>query len=195
VHDATVTLPSNYSDSPVEPEVLMTLARACRDHEHVTAGYVDRAGSATERRLEPYQLVTTGRRWYVLAYDRDRQDWRSLRLDRMADVRALGSTFTPREAPDAATYVRRSISASPYRYVARVRYEAPEHVIAQHFSPASVTIEADGPDACIVTAGADDPERMVFYLALPDCDFEVLEPPEVVRAVGSLAERLRRAAG
>src|SRR6476646_7699790 len=195
VHDATVTLPSNYSDSPVEPEVLMTLARACRDREHITAGYVDRAGSVTERRLEPYQLVTTGRRWYLLAYDRDRQDWRSLRLDRMADVRALGSTFTPRQAPDAAAYVRHSISASPYRYVARVRYEAPEHVVAQYFSPASVTIEADGPDACILTAGADDPERMVFYLALPGCEFEVLEPPEVVRAVGSLAERLGRAAG
>jgi predicted DNA-binding transcriptional regulator YafY len=193
VHHATVTLPSNYSDSPVEPDVLMTLARACRDHEHVTTGYVDRAGSGTERRLEPYQLVTTGRRWYLLAYDRDRQDWRSLRLDRMADVRALGSTFTPRQAPDAASYVRHSISASPYRYVARVRYRAPEHVVAQHFSPASVTIEADGPDACIVTTGADDPERMVFYLALPGCDFEVLEPPEVVRAMGLIAERLRRA--
>ena len=60
---------------------------------------------------------------------------------------------------------------------------------------ASVTIEADGPDACILTAGADDPERMVFYLALPGCEFEVLEPPEVVQAVGMLAERLRRAAG
>jgi predicted DNA-binding transcriptional regulator YafY len=128
-----------------------------------------------------------------LAYDRDRQDWRSLRLDRLADVRALGSTFTPRQAPDAAAYVRRSISTSPYRYVARVRYQAPEHVVAQHFSAASVTIEPDGPDACIVTAGADDPERMVFYLALPDCEFEVLEPPEVVRAVALLAERLRHA--
>jgi predicted DNA-binding transcriptional regulator YafY len=193
VHDTTITLQSNYSDTPVEPDVLMTLARACRDHEHVSAGYVDRAGSSTQRRLEPYQLVTTGRRWYLLAYDRDRQDWRSLRLDRMTEVRALGSTFMPRQAPDAAAYIRRSISSSPYRYVARVRYRAPENVVAQYFSPASVSIEADGPDACIVTAGADDPERMVFYLALPGCDFEVLEPPEVVRAVGSIAERLRRA--
>jgi predicted DNA-binding transcriptional regulator YafY len=100
VHDATVTLTGS-SESPVEPDVLMTLARACRDHEHVAAGYVDRAGAATQRRLEPYQLVTTGRRWYLLAYDRDRQDWRSLRLDRMADVRALGSTFAVRPAPDA----------------------------------------------------------------------------------------------
>lgn len=171
----------------------MTLARACRDHEHVSAGYVDRAGKSTQRRLEPYQLVTTGRRWYLLTYDRDRQDWRSLRLDRMTEVRALGSTFTPRQAPDAAAYIRRSISSSPYRYVARVRYQTSEHVVAQHFSPASVSIEADGPDACIVTAGADDPERMVFYLALPGCDFEVLEPPEVIRAVESIADRLRRA--
>src|SRR4029453_16770019 len=118
VHGGRVTRPSNYSDSPVEPEVLMTLARACRDHEHVSAGYVSRAGDATERRLETHQLVTAGRRWYLLAYDRDRQDWRSLRLDRMADVRALGSTFTTRQASDAASFVRPSSSASPSRYVA-----------------------------------------------------------------------------
>ena len=90
VHDATVTLTREPTDS-VEPDVLMTLARACRDHEHVAAEYVDRGGRATSRRLEPYQLVTTGRRWYLMAYDRDRQDWRSLRLDRMDDVRAVGS--------------------------------------------------------------------------------------------------------
>ena len=67
-------------------------------------------------------------------------------------------------------------------------------VVAQHFSPSSVTIEADGPDACIVTAGADDPERMVIYFATVGADFEVLEPPEVADAVESAAERLRRAA-
>ncbi|MFI5509195.1 helix-turn-helix transcriptional regulator [Mycobacterium sp. NPDC051804] len=195
VHDATVTLTSPSSDDAVEPDVLMTLARACRDREHVNCGYVDIRGKATQRRLEPYQLVTTGRRWYLLAYDRDKQDWRSLRLDRMADVRALGSTFVARDAPDAAKYVQRSISSSPYRYVARVRFNAPEEALAQHFSPASVTIEADGPNACIVTTGADDPERMIFYFATVGHDFEVLEPPEVVRAVDAVAQRLRRAAG
>ena len=193
VHDATVTLTSPSTDSAVEPDVLMTLARGCRDREHVSACYVDRTGNSTQRRLEPYQLVTTGRRWYLLAYDRDRQDWRSLRLDRMADVRSLGSTFVAREAPDAAEYVRRSISSSPYRYVARVRFDAPEATVAQHFSPASVTIEPDGPGACVVTAGADDPERMVVYFATVGCDFEVLEPPEVMQAVETVAARLRRA--
>lgn len=193
VHDSTVTLTSPSTAEAVAPEVLMTLARACRDHEHVSSAYVDIRGNVTQRRLEPYQLVTTGRRWYLLAYDRDKQDWRSLRLDRMSEVRAVGSTFVARDAPDAATYVRRSISSSPYRYVARVRFHASEDVLAQHFSPASVTIEADGPDACIVTAGADDPERMVFYFATVGCDFEVLEPPEVVRAVDAVSARLQRA--
>ena len=122
-------------------------------------------GNRTQRRLEPYQLVTTGRRWYLLAFDRDRQDWRSLRLDRMADVRALGSTFTPRQAPDAAAYVRRSISASPYQYVARVRYQAPEDVVAQTSPRRRSTSSRTAATACIVTVGADDPERMVFYLA------------------------------
>jgi predicted DNA-binding transcriptional regulator YafY len=171
----------------------MTLARACRDREHVTAAYVDRAGSGTQRRLEPYQLVTTGRRWYLLAYDRDRQDWRSLRLDRMGDVRALGSTFTPRQAPDAASYVRRSISASPYRYVARVRYFAPYDIVSQYFSPSSATIEPDGPDACVVTAGANDADRMALYFAMVGRDFEVLEPPEVIDATRAFVERIGRA--
>jgi predicted DNA-binding transcriptional regulator YafY len=193
VHDATVTLTPDSVDSPVAPDVLMTLARACRDREHVAAGYVDRAGNRTERRLEPYQLVTTGRRWYLLAYDRDRQDWRSLRLDRMDDMVARGTTFVPRHAPDAASYVRRSISASPYRHVARVRYFAPQEVVAQHFSPNSATIEPDGPEHCIVTTGANDPERMALYLATVGCDFEVLGPPEVVEAARAVAERLRGA--
>jgi predicted DNA-binding transcriptional regulator YafY len=184
VHDATVTLTPE-AESPVDPEVLMTLARACRDREHVDADYVDRSGAPSSRRLEPYQLVTTGRRWYLLAYDRDREDWRSLRLDRMAEVRARGTTFTMRPAPDAADYVRRAITTSPYRYVARARYQATKSVMAQHFSPTSVTIEDDGPGTCIVVTGADDPQTLVLYLAMPGVAFEVLEPEEV--ADGALA--------
>lgn len=194
VHDATVTLGSDSSAAPVAPEVLMTLARACRDHEHVSTDYTDIRGNHTQRRLEPYRLVTTGRRWYLMAYDRDRDDWRSLRLDRMSAVAVGGSTFVPREAPDAADYVQRAISSSPYPYIARVRYHAPQAVVAQRFPPASATIEADGPDACIVTAGADDPERMVSYFANVGHDFEVLEPPEVIAVVRAMAARLGRAA-
>jgi predicted DNA-binding transcriptional regulator YafY len=189
VHDATVTL-TPAAESPVDPEVLMTLARACRDREHVTAHYVDRAGAPSSRRLECYQLVTTGRRWYLLAYDRDREDWRSLRLDRMADVQARGTTFTARPAPDAADYIGRAITASPYRHVARVRYRASKDVLAQYVWPTVATIEADGPDACIVIAGADDPRQLVLHLAIPGIEFEVLEPAAVADAASAMAALL-----
>ena len=189
VQESTVTLTSG-TDTPVEPEALMTLARACRDHEHVDAAYTDIRGTETSRRLEPYQLVTTGRRWYLLAYDRDKLDWRTLRLDRMSDVRARGTTFLARDAPDAATYVSRSISSSPYRYVARVRYFCSSEVVAQQFSPSSATVEAEGPDTCLVTAGADDPEKIALYLAMVGCDFEILGPPEVIEGARVMAARL-----
>jgi len=62
--------------------------------------------------------------------------------------------------------------------------------IARVFPAASIDVEPDGPDACIVTTGADDPERMVLYLALPNCEFEILEPPEVIEAARRMGARL-----
>jgi predicted DNA-binding transcriptional regulator YafY len=112
----------------------------------------------------------------------------------MVGVRARGSTFVPREAPDAAGYVGRSISTAPYRYVARVRYHCPKEVVAGHFSPRSATVEADGPDSCVVTAGTDDPEVLTLYLAMVGREFEILEPPEVVAGARTMAARLARAA-
>ncbi len=170
VHDATVTLTWSSSDSPVEPDVLMTLARACRDREHVSASLRRprrqrhrAAARAVSARHHRKALVSAGFR------PRPRRTGAAFGWTGCRDVRHEAARSSRRDAPDAAAYVRRSISASPYRHVARVRYFAPEQVVAQHFSPSSVTIEADGPDACIVTAGADDPERMVFYFATVGC--------------------------
>lgn len=73
--------------TPVDPEVLMTLATACQDE--VEAGFDCPSGSEVRRRrVEPYCLVASDRPWYLLAYDLDRDDWRSFRVDRMADVSA-----------------------------------------------------------------------------------------------------------
>ena len=145
VHDSTVTLTSNQSDSPVEPDVLMTLARACRDHEHVAAGYVDLHGNATQRRLEPYQLVTTGRRWYLLCL-RPRPPG----LAQPApgpDGRRPGARQHVHPAGGARRgHLRAAVDlgvAVPL-HGARPLSRAARTPIAQVFSPASVDIEPDG---------------------------------------------------
>ena len=193
VHEATVTLDSQ--SAAVDPDVLLTLARASRDRHRVRFGYVDRGGDATDRLAEPYRMVATGRRWYLLAFDLDKDDWRTFRLDRMREVEATTWVFAARDAPDAAEFVSRSVTQSPYRHVAKVRFEAPAAEVAQHIPPSAGTVEAEGEDACVLTAGADHLDHLCVYLASVGADFTVLEPPELRTVMADLAARLTRAAG
>ena len=100
----------------------------------------------------------------------------------------------PRKAPDAAVYVRRAISSRVPVHCAGTLFCPAKPLWRSHFRPRRSASNPTAPDACIVTAGADDPEAMVPWLAMPGCEFEVLEPPEVVAAVRVVAERLARAA-
>lgn len=192
IHEATVTLDSGVV--PVDATTLLLLARACRQSERVTFAYAGPRGSG-ERRVEPYRLVATGRRWYLLAFDLDRDDWRIFRLDRMTGVRSNGWRFTPREAPDAAEHVRRSISGGAYDHVARVRIEAPKALVDKHI-PASVgTVTADGPDRCIFEAGGNHLGSMAMHLGALPWELTVLEPPELREVMREQAARMLRAAG
>ncbi|MDP9843466.1 putative DNA-binding transcriptional regulator YafY [Streptosporangium lutulentum] len=88
----------------------MTLARACRDE--VEAGFAYPSGSEVRPRwVEPYRLVAYDRRWDLLAYDLDRDDWRGFRVDRMTEVSARTRRFRPRAARDAAASSRRHSEA------------------------------------------------------------------------------------
>ncbi|MGZ8738909.1 MAG: helix-turn-helix transcriptional regulator, partial [Nocardioides sp.] len=81
---------------PLDAATLTTLAQACRDSEPLHFTYTARAADPTERGVEPHRLVSLGRRWYLVAYDRGRQDWRSFRVDRITDPRTTGHRFRPR---------------------------------------------------------------------------------------------------
>jgi len=95
----------------VNAETLNTLAAACRDLEHVRFDYRSRDGTDTPRHVEPHQLVTVGRRWYLVAWDTGRGDWRTFRVDRLRDPRLTATRFVAREIPDgdAAGFVETSI--------------------------------------------------------------------------------------
>src|SRR6516225_5552516 len=117
----------------VDPEVLTTLALACRDAERVRFSYTAADGQQTGRHVEPHRLVQLGRRWYLAGYDLDRDGWRSYRLDRLAGPRGTGARFRPRELPaaDAAAFVRAGIQSTRAGYDIEVIVEAPAEMVRE----------------------------------------------------------------
>ncbi|MFC8824839.1 helix-turn-helix transcriptional regulator [Streptomyces sp. NPDC057137] len=177
---------------PVDPDVLMTLARACRDE--VEAGFDYPSGSEVRRRrAEPYRLVASDRRWYLLAYDLDRDDWRTFRVDRMTAVSARTWRFRPREAPDAAAYVQEGVASRVYPHRARFLVHAPADTVREQISASAAVVRPRGDDRCEVLSGGDNLDFVLMHVLLLGHDFEVLDPKELAGRARALAERLRSA--
>lgn len=189
--------PITPSDPQVTHERLMILATACRDLVRLSFDYRDRADRQERREVEPHAVVCTHARWYLLAWDRGRGDWRTFRVDRIASEPEAGARFLPRRIPGgkAADFVARSVAVDGYRLKARVLLHAPRARAAGLIPPAAGRLQAEGEDRCLLETGANHPEGLAAHLAMLGVEFEVLEPPELVEAVKELAARLRRAAG
>jgi predicted DNA-binding transcriptional regulator YafY len=171
----------------VDPDLLVTLAQAAASNERVVISYSDRAQRQTERRVDPYRLVATGRRWYLVAYDVDRIDWRTFRVDRVLTVRPTGHRFRIDDPPDASALVSRALSVSPYRYAARVIIAASAEAVRQRVPATAGMVEALGPDECLLTTGSDYLDVLAGHLVSLGARFQVLEPAELrdlVRSVG-----------
>lgn len=125
-----VTVQRRVSGPTVGQETLTVIGAACRDRERLRFDYRDHGGTASRREVEPYRLVHHGRRWYLLAFDTARDDWRTFRVDRIEPKAPTGPRFTPRELPeDAASYVAKGVTSRAYRFQARVLlHTSPEHL-------------------------------------------------------------------
>ncbi|NYI04417.1 helix-turn-helix transcriptional regulator [Allostreptomyces psammosilenae] len=178
--------------APVDPEVLMTLARACRDEVEAAFDYPS-GGEVRRRRVEPYRLVASDRRWYLLAYDLDRDDWRSFRVDRMTEVSARTWRFRPRPAPDAATYVQEGVASRVYPHRARFLVHAPADTVRAQIPASAAVVRRRGSGRCEVLSGAESLDFVLMHVLLLGHDFEVLDPPELARRCHVLAGRLRSA--
>ncbi|MEV4754872.1 YafY family protein [Micromonospora sp. NPDC049559] len=174
----------------IDAEVLVTLARACRDAVRVRFRYAGRDGAERERTVEPVRMVATGRRWYLMAWDVDRDDWRTFRLDRMREAVATTLRFRAREHPDPAAYVQRSVAAAPYRYVARVRVRASADRVRELVPPRAARVEDDRDGWCLLVAGADDLDWLAMQVARLGFEARVLDPPELREAAARLARRV-----
>lgn len=193
VQDATDTLAGGVE--VIDGETLLTLARACRDLVRVRFDYTARGGAQSQRKVEPVRLVATGRRWYLMAWDVDREDWRTFRLDRMTQVSASTWRFTPREHPDPVEFVQRAVSSAPYRFTAVVRIHAPGSEIRDRVSPASAEVVDESARSCVMTTGADSLRYLALELFWFREEVEVLEPPELREELVGIAGQLLRAAG
>lgn len=188
VHGATETLVA--PGVQIDAELLVTLARACRDAVRVRFTYAGRDGEERERTVEPVRMVATGRRWYLMAWDVDRDDWRTFRLDRMREVVATTWRFRPREHPDPVAYVQRAVTGAPYRHVAKVRLRAkPEQVLAL-VPPQVGRVEDDHDGWCVLITGGDDLDWLAVHVARLGFEAQVLEPPELRTAAARLARRI-----
>lgn len=176
-------------DGPTsDPAALGVLATACRDHEEVAFTHRGR-----ERRVEPRSLVTAQRRWYLLAYDPSREDWRTFRVDRLVDPRATGRRFAPRPLPDdPAHHVAASITRAPYRYTATARVAAPAEVVRTRLVVALPgKVEPVDEGTCRVRLGADTAGPIAAELALVEADYVLEDPsPGLVEALAAVAARL-----
>jgi predicted DNA-binding transcriptional regulator YafY len=160
----------------------------------LTIDYRKHDGTESTRSVEPFRLVHLGRRWYLVAWDRDRRAWRTFRVDRLAPKHSGGPHFTPREPPaeDIAAYVMRSVRSAPMKYEAKVTVHAPAAVIAERV-PRDIAIEPIDDSSCLVHARSNSIEMLALYLGLLDADFSVDEPIELVSQLEKLAGRFVRA--
>lgn len=182
--------------APVDGALLAELAAAAGGHEVVRFGYADHSGVGTERRVEPYRLVTLGQRWYLVAHDIGREDWRTFRVDRIREARSVGHRFRPRPLPaeDVAAYVAEKTRQVLRRTTARVRVHAPAAEVEGRLGHwVDGTVEAGHPDRCVVRLAGPSVEGTAFWLGSLGHDFEVLEPPELAEAVRVLGDRYTRA--
>ncbi len=192
LHSVTISLGEGASVPDVE--VLTRIATACRDNLKLKLSYRDRAGKPTARNIEPLRLAHTGRRWYLVAWDKERTDWRTFRVDRIERLVSVGTQFTPREFPgDIAAYVSQSIAHSPYRLRMRLKLKGSADLLAKHVPPWCGVLEAVDAESCILSTGADSVEALAAQMALTAAEFEILDAHELIPALRTIADRLYQA--
>ncbi|MGO1049063.1 helix-turn-helix transcriptional regulator [Crossiella sp. CA198] len=188
------TVPSRSSMPTVAADTLTAIAAACRDHQRLRFDYRDHDGTESLREAEPHRLVSWGRRWYLVAWDVARSDWRTFRVDRLRPRTPTGPRFSPRELPtdDAGAFVAERV-ARLWQYQSKVRLpvpaDAPE---AQNFAGIG-RVEPEGPESCLLHVGASDVRSLAWMLGSMEIEFEVVDAPELAANLVAMAERLQRA--
>jgi predicted DNA-binding transcriptional regulator YafY len=187
-------------DGPrIDAELLATIAGACRDSTRARFAYVAKDGRSSQRHTEPTAVVHSGWRWYLVAFDLDRDDWRTFRIDRISGRVRVGERGRRRAVPggDPAAFVeqrlRRAAGDEADTAPGQIRVQADAAALARRVPTRYATVEPDGEDSCIVTTHGPWSRQFLVWMALLDAPIEVLGPPELAAAAQALGSRLTSA--
>jgi len=191
----THTEPTVGGAPATDPDVLAAIAAASHDREGLRFGYRGYDGNASRRKVEPHRLVHLGRRWYLVAWDLDRADWRSFRVDRITTPLSPGARFRPRRPPPggAAAFAAKGALDARNRWPAEVVLHAPIDAVRARVPATVGTLEPIDEAHCLLHTGADWLGGLAVYIAAIGVDFEVREPPELTAELRTLGERFLRA--
>jgi predicted DNA-binding transcriptional regulator YafY len=187
-------------DGPrIDADMLATLAAACRDEARLHFTYVAKDGRTSQRHVEPSAVVHSGYRWYLVAFDLDRDDWRTFRIDRIRGRVRIAERGRARTVPggDPAAFVKQQLRSSadePDAAPGVIRIRAGAARMGKRVPSRYATVEPDGEERCIVTTRGAWSREFLVWMALLEEPMEVLSPPELIAAAGALATRLGAAA-
>lgn len=183
----------------IDAEELSRIAAACRDAVRLRFDYTAKDGTATAREVEPAAIVHSGWRWYLVAFDCGRDDWRTFRVDRIQGGVQAAGRGRRREVPggDAAAYVKRSIRGGEDADAPRgvIRMRAPASRVGPRVPDRYATVAPDGPGSCLVTTRGPWSRDFLVWMAMLDVEMEVVGPPQLVEAANTIVRRLAVAAG
>jgi predicted DNA-binding transcriptional regulator YafY len=188
------TVPAFWSGGPtVDAFALTAIASSCRDDERLRFEYTAYDGEVTKRHVEPHRLVSLGRRWYLVAWDVEKHDWRTFRADRMVEPKATGARFRQRELPggDAGEFVRQRLNNRPTQHQVIVDIQAPAAEVSKTVSHWA-TVEPIDESSCRMTMNTDTLDWPTMVLGGVGADFTVVQPAELrdyARRMGELLFR------
>ncbi len=188
-------LPLGQVGPVVDAGLLAALAGACRDQLQLRFDYSDRTGQPSQRLIEPQGVVHTDRRWYLVAWDTIRQDWRTFRIDRIVGAPSVGAHFSPRPGPgdgDLRQWVVQALSLGQYAEQARIILHAPLATLRNQIPASAGTLEAVDEQRCLLRCGANPLGSVVYWLMALELEFEVLGPPALRERLHDAGQRLAR---
>jgi len=174
-------------------ECLVRAASAIRTGRRIRFGYRSHDGSGSRRQIEPYGVIHTDGRWYLIGYCLSRRALRTFRLDRIADLEIRTATFRRPAGFDAQRYLHEHMPFVQSEYQIDVWVDMPLEEVGREIAPWRIATEAER-GGTRLRCGRDRLEMMAALLLSLGRRIEVRSPAELRRTFRKMGRQALAAA-